>query len=31
MTPMKQADHEALKMKGFKWDEKRRPKSVKDL
>ncbi len=31
MTPMKQADHEALKMKGFKWDEKRRPKSLKDL
>jgi lipopolysaccharide export system protein LptA len=31
MTPMKQADHNALKMKGFKWDEKRRPKSLKDL
>ena len=31
MTPMKQADHEAMKMKGFKWDEKRRPKSLKDL
>ncbi|MBL7818217.1 MAG: LPS export ABC transporter periplasmic protein LptC [Saprospiraceae bacterium] len=31
MTPMKQADHDALKMKGFKWDEKRRPKGLKDL
>ncbi len=31
MTPMKQADHNALKMKGFKWDIGRRPKSLKDL
>ena len=31
MTPMKQADHNALKMKGFKWDIQRRPKSLKDL
>ena len=31
MTPMRQADHDALKMKGFKWDMKRRPKNLKDL
>jgi lipopolysaccharide export system protein LptA len=31
MTPMKQADHEALKMKGFRWEIKRRPTGLKDL
>jgi lipopolysaccharide export system protein LptA len=31
MTPMKQADHNALRMKGFKWNIERRPKSLKDL
>ena len=31
MFPMKKADHNALKMKGFKWDIKARPKSVEDL
>lgn len=31
MTPMKQANHDALKMKGFKWDIVRRPTGLKDL
>ncbi|MFM2268252.1 MAG: hypothetical protein RL757_1693 [Bacteroidota bacterium] len=31
MEPMKQADHEKLKLKGFKWWTERRPKSWKDL
>lgn len=31
MFPMKQADHEGLKMKGFRWEKKRRPKSQSDL
>ena len=31
MFPMKQADHEGLKMKGFRWEKKRRPKNQSDL
>lgn len=31
MTPMRQANHEALKLKGFKWNTTKRPKSLKDL
>ncbi len=31
MTPMRQANHEALKLKGYKWIIDRRPKSLKDL
>lgn len=31
MFPMKQADHDGLKMKGFRWEKKRRPKSRLDL
>lgn len=31
MTPMRQANHEALQLKGFKWDATKRPKSLKDL
>ncbi len=29
--PMKQADHNALKLEGFRWDYERRPASVEDL
>lgn len=31
LFPMKQADHDALKMPGFSWQEEKRPKSVDDL
>ena len=31
MFPMKQADHDGLKMKGFRWEKKRRPKNQSDL
>ncbi|HHH49735.1 MAG TPA: hypothetical protein ENK52_02015 [Saprospiraceae bacterium] len=31
LQPMKQADHNALKLNGFKWETKRRPKVFKDL
>lgn len=29
--PMTKINHEELKLKGFRWDNKRRPKSVRDL
>ena len=29
--PMKKANHEALKLKGFKWDLSKRPKTLEDL
>lgn len=31
MTPMRQANHEALKIKGFRWNAAARPKSLQDL
>ncbi len=31
MIPMKQADHDGLKLKGFKWQSVRRPKNKDDL
>ena len=31
MIPMKQADHDGLKLKGFKWQTARRPKDKDDL
>ena len=31
MFPMQQADHEALKLPGFKWSPKKRPLSIEDL
>ncbi len=31
MFPMKQADHDGLKMKGFRWEKKLRPKNRLDL
>jgi hypothetical protein len=31
MHPMKRIDHDSLKMKGFKWETKLRPKNAKDL
>jgi lipopolysaccharide export system protein LptA len=31
MTPMKQADHEALRLEGFSWQLSKQPKSLKDL
>ncbi len=31
MFPMKQVDHDGLKMKGFRWEKKRRPKNQSDL
>lgn len=31
MLPMKKANHEELKLSGFRWEKTRRPKSVEDL
>lgn len=31
LKPMQQADHESLKLKGFSWEQKIRPKSFNDL
>ncbi len=31
MMPMKKANHEALKLSGFRWERKLRPKSLEDL
>jgi lipopolysaccharide export system protein LptA len=31
LTPMDQADHESLKLPGFRWEYDRRPRSVDDL
>ncbi|MBK8491167.1 MAG: hypothetical protein IPL49_09840 [Saprospirales bacterium] len=31
LIPMEQADHESLKLKGFRWEFERRPKSIVDL
>ena len=31
MFPMKQANHDDLRMKGFRWEKKRRPKNRLDL
>ncbi len=31
LQPMRKADHEALKLKGFIWEEKIRPKGLEDL
>ena len=31
MYPMKQADHDALKLKGYKWEKALRPKNLNDL
>lgn len=31
LTPMQQANHESLKLKGFNWQQKIRPKSIEDL
>ena len=31
MTPMREADHEGLKLKDFYWETQKRPKSVEDL
>jgi lipopolysaccharide export system protein LptA len=31
LTPMRQADHEKIKLEGFKWEKEIRPKSIEDL
>lgn len=31
LEPMRQADHEGLKLKGFSWEQEARPKSIDDL
>lgn len=31
LQPMRKADHEGLKLKGFSWEQKARPKSFEDL